>query len=384
MHTYRLVRVRKTTPVLRIGSLHVQRHRGRVVEFEDASNRDGSRVERESDGRRPSERRAKDGGTHGVNLPLLLVAHLGRSERHEDVKFAIHGLCIDDSLVINARRRADSFVVFRLWLDIRLLSYSTVHNPWSSLIPLSRGSFDMIMGMDWLSKRKFMIVCHEKVVRVPLEGDEILRVHGEQDFIDELLKIIDDQPRRQLEFPHSLGSWKDARSRSLHNVITPSEMQEYIRTLQEFKTRGFHTNLVNFCEEHLISTPRIDDLFEQNEEPCPFLKDRFSSGYHQLRMHEDAIIKIAFRTRYRHFESTVIPFGLNNAPTSKEEHEVHLKLVLESLRKEKPYAKFSKCSESVSAAREREKNIATYVSNCWICLRGEGCNVKDFWLVATA
>ncbi|GJZ46159.1 putative reverse transcriptase domain-containing protein, partial [Tanacetum coccineum] len=94
--------------------------------------------------------------------------------------FAIHGLCIDDSLSINARRRAVSFVFFRLWLDIRLLSYSTVHNPWSSLIPLSRGSFDMIMGMDWLSKRKFMIVCHEKVVRVPLEGDEILRVHGER------------------------------------------------------------------------------------------------------------------------------------------------------------------------------------------------------------
>ncbi|GKF13942.1 hypothetical protein Tco_0055404 [Tanacetum coccineum] len=33
--------------------------------------------------------------------------------------------------------------------------------------------------MDWLSKRKFVIVCHEKVVRKPLEGDEILRVHGE-------------------------------------------------------------------------------------------------------------------------------------------------------------------------------------------------------------
>ncbi|GJS25740.1 hypothetical protein Tco_0486360 [Tanacetum coccineum] len=50
----------------------------------------------------------------------------------------------------------------------------------SSLIPLSRGSFDVIVGMDWLSKRKFVIVCHEKVVRIPLEGDEILRVHGER------------------------------------------------------------------------------------------------------------------------------------------------------------------------------------------------------------
>ncbi|GKA83611.1 hypothetical protein Tco_0805206 [Tanacetum coccineum] len=49
-----------------------------------------------------------------------------------------------------------------------------------SLIPLSRGSFDVIVGMDWLSKRKFVIVCYEKVVRIPLEGDEILRVHRER------------------------------------------------------------------------------------------------------------------------------------------------------------------------------------------------------------
>ncbi|GJX18788.1 putative ribonuclease H-like domain-containing protein [Tanacetum coccineum] len=49
-----------------------------------------------------------------------------------------------------------------------------------SLIPLSHGSFDVIVGMDWLSKRKFVIVCHEKVVRISLEGDEILRVHGER------------------------------------------------------------------------------------------------------------------------------------------------------------------------------------------------------------
>ncbi|GKA79786.1 putative reverse transcriptase domain-containing protein [Tanacetum coccineum] len=55
-----------------------------------------------------------------------------------------------------------------------------IRNPWSSLIPLSRGSFDMIVEIDWLSKRKFVIVCHEKVVRILLEGDKILRVHGER------------------------------------------------------------------------------------------------------------------------------------------------------------------------------------------------------------
>ncbi|GKF28831.1 hypothetical protein Tco_0095173, partial [Tanacetum coccineum] len=69
----------------------------------------------------------------------------------------------------------------------------------------------------------------------------------------------------------------------------------------------------------------------------------FRSGYHQLRVNKDAVPNTAFRTRYGDFESTVIPFGLTNAPASKEEYEVHLKLVLESLRKEEMYAKFSKC-----------------------------------------
>ncbi|GJV81782.1 hypothetical protein Tco_1517652 [Tanacetum coccineum] len=54
------------------------------------------------------------------------------------------------------------------------------YTPWSLLIPLSSGSFDVLVGMDWLSKRKFGIVCHGKVVRIPLKGDEILWVHGER------------------------------------------------------------------------------------------------------------------------------------------------------------------------------------------------------------
>ncbi|GKC88644.1 putative reverse transcriptase domain-containing protein [Tanacetum coccineum] len=90
---------------------------------------------------------------------------------------------------------------------------------------------------------------------------------------------------------------------------------------------------------------RIDDLFDQLQGSQYFSKIDLRSEYHQLRVHEDDIPKTTFRTRYRHFEFTVIPFGPTSGIYGSNElkHEVHLGIVLELLKEEKLYAKCSKC-----------------------------------------
>jgi hypothetical protein len=119
--------------------------------------------------------------------------------------------------------------------------------------------------------------------------------------------------------------------------------------------------------------PRIEDLFDQMKGASIFSKTDLRSGYHQLKIQESNIPKTAFRTRYGLYEYTVMSFGLTNAPAyfmylmnkvfmeyldkfivvfiddilifskTMEEHEEHLRLVLEKLRSNQLYAKFSKC-----------------------------------------
>ncbi|GJT22549.1 putative reverse transcriptase domain-containing protein [Tanacetum coccineum] len=152
--------------------------------------------------------------------------------------------------------------------------------------------------------------------------------------------------------------------------LAPTEMQELSNQLKELQDKGFirpssspwgapvlfvkkKDGLFRMCIDYRelnkltiknrYPLPRTDDLFDQLQGSRYFLKIDLRSSYQQLRVREEDIPKTAFKTRYGHFEFLIMPFGLTNALASKEEHEVHLKLILELLEKENLFGKFSKC-----------------------------------------
>ncbi|GJW40820.1 putative reverse transcriptase domain-containing protein [Tanacetum coccineum] len=187
---------------------------------------------------------------------------------------------------------------------------------------------------------------------------------------------------REIEFRIELISGATLVAKSPYRLAL-SELEELSRMCIDYR------ELNKLTIKNCYALPRIDDLFDQLQGSQFFSKIDLRSGYHQLRVHEDDIPKTAFRTRYGHFKFTVIPAGLTNAPAvfkdlinrvcwpylvkfvlvfiddiliySKtwEEHVEHLRLVLELLKKEKLYAKFSKCELWLREGEEQENAFQT-------------------------
>ncbi|GJW28012.1 putative reverse transcriptase domain-containing protein [Tanacetum coccineum] len=211
------------------------------------------------------------------------------------------------------------------------------------LIPFGHGSFDVIICMDWLANYKAEIICHEKVVRIPLPDGKVLRVLGERPkekarFLMGV-KTGDKKQEEIVVFRIELTPGATPAAKSPYH-LAPFELEELSGQLKELQDKGFirpssspwgapvlfakkkdgsfrmcidYRELNKLTVKNRYSLPRIDDLFDQLQGSKFFSKVDLRSGYHQLRVHEDDIPKTTFRTRYGHFKFTIMPFCLTNA-----------------------------------------------------------------------
>ncbi|GJU17478.1 putative reverse transcriptase domain-containing protein [Tanacetum coccineum] len=218
-------------------------------------------------------------------------------------------------------------------------------------MPVELGSFDVIIGMDWLSKYQAVIVYDKK---------DFPKV-----FPEDLPRL---PPARQVEFQIDLVLGAAPIAQAPYRSA-PSKMQELSTQLMCIDYRELNKLTV----KNRYPLPRIDDLFDQLQGSSVYSKIYLRSGYHQLGVREEDIPKTALKMGYGHYEFQVMPFGLTNAPAvfmdlmnrvckpyldkfmivfiddiliysrNEKEHEEHLKLIFELLKKEELYAKFLKC-----------------------------------------
>ncbi|GJR34367.1 putative reverse transcriptase domain-containing protein [Tanacetum coccineum] len=201
------------------------------------------------------------------------------------------------------------------------------------LMPIDLGSFEVIIGMDWLAKNHAVIVYDEKIVTMKENKDKSKEKGLEDvptvwDFPDVFPEDLPGLPStRQVELEIDLVQGTAIVARALYR-LAPLEMEELSTQLQELSNKGF-------------IGPRSS----------VYSKIDLRSGYQQLRVCKEDILKTVFRTSYGHYKFQVMPFGLTNVPSifmdlmnrTMEEHDAHLRLILKLLKKEELYANFSKC-----------------------------------------
>nr|GEW01739.1 hypothetical protein [Tanacetum cinerariifolium] len=262
------------------------------------------------------------------------------------------------------------------------------------LMPVELGSFDIIIGMDWLANHHAVIVRNEKIMRIPY-GDEDLIVQGicKTGFL-------------------TLGS---------PDLVCQKEDGSFWMCIDYRKL-----NKLTMKNRYLLL--RIADMFNQLQGSRVYSKIDLRSGYHQLRVREEYIPKIAFRTLYAYYKFMIVFIDdILIYSKRKEEHAEHLKLILELLKKKELYTKFLKCEFWLSkvqflghmidskgirvdpskvAARKEENyrtkdlcdkmyqdlkklywwpnikaEIATYVNKCMTCARVKAKCQKPFGLL---
>ncbi|GJV76848.1 putative reverse transcriptase domain-containing protein [Tanacetum coccineum] len=227
------------------------------------------------------------------------------------------------------------------------------------LMLIELGTFDVIIGMDWLVKHDAVIVCGEKVILIPY-GNKMLIVESDKGVsrlkviscIKAYVLVIRDFPEvfpeelpglpppRQVEFRIDLVSGATPVARTPYR-LAPSELKELSVQLQELLEKGFirpslsswgapvlfvkkkdgsfrmcidYRELNKLTVKNRYPLPRINDLFDQLHGLSVYSKIDLRSGYHQLRIKEEDIPITAFRTWYGHFEFQVMSFELTNLP----------------------------------------------------------------------
>nr|GEY98623.1 hypothetical protein [Tanacetum cinerariifolium] len=208
------------------------------------------------------------------------------------------------------------------------------------------GSFDVVIGIDWLVKHHAVIVCDEKLVRVPFD-DKILIFHCDRSNNEHetRLNIIsctktqryllkgcpiflahvttkgaeDKTKDKRLEdvpivqdfievFPEDLLGIPPTRQVDFQIDLIPSAAP-VTRKDGSFQMCLDYQELNKLTVKNHYPLTRIDDLFDQLQGSSVYSKIDLRSGYHQLRVQEEDISKTAFRTRYGHYEFQVMPFG---------------------------------------------------------------------------